>query len=121
MFKKIGLVGFLFLFGSVAVYAEEAADDVSQGWSPAQANRWMDMQMSYAHAVQQYGATSPEATQAQVEMNTFARRMGITPSQEVPETTPIKRKEQPAEPDEEPAAPVSDGPALNSPAPENPS
>jgi hypothetical protein len=57
-----------------------------EGWSPADQGRWMDAQMNYAKAVRQYGKESPEATGAQVLMNTLARELGVEPPTAVPAT-----------------------------------
>ncbi len=80
------------VFFSVGVSASELTEDTAQGWTPAIANRWMEAQLAYSMAVRQYGANSPEATQAQVSMNTLARDLGIKASQEVPQTAPTPKE-----------------------------
>ena len=98
----------------------ESDDDTAQGWTPSQASAWTRIQMDYAAAVKQYGENSPEATDAQVRMNTFARKLGIKAPTEAPQqaaTEPpvdYEAKEQ-AELD----AQAKNSPPLNAPAPEH--
>ncbi len=99
--------------------AAEVSDDTDLGWSPALASRWTEAQMNYAQAVKKYGEASPEATQAQVEMNTLARKLGIKPTNEVPQSAPLKKPIEVAVESESEEKQVTTGPALNSPAPEN--
>jgi hypothetical protein len=77
---------------SLGVYASYAADedtDTSQGWTPAQASAWTAAQMRYSQAIKEFGVNSPEATDAQVRMNTLARDLGIKAHAEPPEIAPI--------------------------------
>jgi hypothetical protein len=70
-----------------ATFAATEPEDLSQsgGWSAKDANAWTMAQVNWSHARSMYGAESPEATQAQVELNTLARRLGIKPPEVPPQ------------------------------------
>jgi len=89
---------------STPAWAESSGESSqSAGWTPGQANEWTVAQMKYAQAVKQYGKDSPEATQAQVMMNTMARDLGITPTADVPEEASMDISTAPDTDDEKPA------------------
>ena len=87
MKNRLWLIVFILFVGALGVHADEI-DDNAQGWTPAMNAHWTEVQMDYARALHQYGAGSPEATQAEVVMNTLARDLGIKPSGAVPEVAP---------------------------------
>jgi hypothetical protein len=117
-FLGAGLTTLLLLTSAVIVFAEPDAvseDNASEGLGPKQMNHWMEAQLDYSHAVQKYGKASPEATQAQVAMNTLARELGITPTGEVPQFAPMEPAPPPA-----PEPEAKSSPPLNAPAPTEP-
>ena len=85
----------------ISVHADDAdTSGQSAGWTPKQANEWVVTQMKYAQAVKQFGKNSPEATQAQVEMNTMARDLGIKAPTDVPEEASMEPPPPPVEDDD---------------------
>ena len=105
--RNLFLSAVLTVGGSSIVRAEPIDySETESGWSPAHATAWMAAQMEYSKAVRQYGEGSPEATQAQVMMNTLARKLKIQPPKETPGVAALEP--QPERPEDNPdSSPVA--------------
>jgi hypothetical protein len=87
------IMGPLCFIGSpIALAIEDETSDPAHGWTPKQATAWTAAQIKYSQAIKEFGVNSPEATDAQVRMNTMARDLGIKAPPEPPEIAEVPKE-----------------------------